>query len=911
MKNHKSLFLVLLFISSLIFLFDNTEAQTGQQIANQLRKEGITTQQDINAELKKRGMSQADAQRLAKQYGINYDTFIKTYIMGGKKSSSVNQLSTLRTLPVKTLKSDTTKSLPKIKTTIKPKIAKIKKAVSNVKISKKLKYFGYNIFKNMPGAFKPVEVGPVNPGYLIGPGDVLRLYMWGSVELQYELTVDNQGTIFIPTVGQVFVSGIRYKNLQKKLTKYISKFYNGLAKNPPTIFLDVTLAKLKPIKIFVLGEVAKPGGYIISSFANVFNALYSFGGPLTTGSLRNIRVIRNGKVIATVDLYDYLLKGKLIGDVRLQDNDLIFIPPRGKTVTIKGQILRPAIYELKKGENLRKLIKFAGGLEATAYLGRAQITRIIPFNEREKYQFERKIIDVDLTNVVNGNKDIHLFDGDTLTIFPILKNVKNYVKISGAVYRPGMYELNKVPTVKKLIAEAFGVKPDVYYQKADIMRTRPDSTYKFITINLKKALDNDPADNIKLEPRDSVKIYSIYDVVSRKTVSISGYVKHDVTLPYADSLTLYDMVFKAGGLQDPYFRGKAFMLRGDLIRINPDGYTTRIIPFDLGKLLNDKAANIDLYPGDKIHIYKKSVDKILNKYVTIKGQVHKPGKYFLDTNMTVTDLILRAGGFTEASDRSMAYVSRINPHGFKGDTLSIVYSVPLPKAFLGKNGGLGFEKKYSNNNFKLKYKDIVIIRKNPNYFSQKIVKINGEVKYPGIYILQNKNETFLQLLHKAGGLTSEAFLFGTVYTREGKRLIGDFQRIYKDNNINEDIRIQAGDSVFIPKEPNTVFVNGEVNNPGLYKYRKGWDVKDYIDNAGGVKDSANFVIYRQADGNSQKIGFGLFSSNPEAYDGSIITVTKVPPPKPSVKFDLGATIRDVFAVLSSAVTIIVLIYRLK
>ncbi|HED36643.1 MAG TPA: polysaccharide export protein, partial [Ignavibacteria bacterium] len=334
-KTFLILFAILISSSSLF-------AQTEQQIKDKLKSQGITSSSQIKAELQRRNMTENDARKLAEKYGISYDQFIASYIVGG---------TDLNTPPKKT-------------TTIKPIIPPpppnppkktVKKAITKtVKKSGGLTYFGYNLFKNIPQSFKPTEIGPIDPGYIIGPGDVLQLYIWGAVELQYQLTVDIQGNIFIPTAGQFFVSGIAYKDLQKKLINYLSKFYQGLKTNPPKVFLDITLAKLRPIRIFVLGEVAQPGGYNISSYATVFNALYSVGGPLTSGSLREIRVIRNNKVITKVDLYDYLLKGKLIGDVRLQNNDMIFIPPRGKTVTIKGEVLRPAIYELKGNENLQK-----------------------------------------------------------------------------------------------------------------------------------------------------------------------------------------------------------------------------------------------------------------------------------------------------------------------------------------------------------------------------------------------------------------------------------------------------------------------------------------------------------------------------------------------------------------------------
>ncbi len=882
-------------------------SQNEQQIANELKKEGITTQEDVQAALKKRGMTVEDAKKLAAQYGIDYDSFIKTYIMG---SQPLKQPPTVITQPPKQMVTESTDTVKTKKITEKKPV---KIDTTAMKGEKGLKYFGYDIFKNMPGAFEPAETGPIDPGYLIGPGDVIRLYMWGAVELQYELTVDQQGNIFIPTAGQVFVSGIPYKDLQAKLSNYLSKFYQGLTKEPSTIFLDVTLAKLKPIRIFVLGEVAQPGGYTISSFATVFNALYSFGGPLTSGSLRDIRVLRNNRVLTTVDLYDYLLNGKIIGDTRLQDNDIIFIPPRGKTVSVKGEVLHPAIYELKQDENLKKLIKFAGGLKSTAYLKRAQISRIIPFAERKEYKSEMKLVDIDLTAIVDdSSQDFPMYDGDTLTVFPILTKIDNYVKITGDVYRPGTFEAGRVPDVRSLIKEAYGVKPDVFYGKADIMRTRPDSSFQFISINLGKALAGDPKNNIELKPMDQVRVYSIYDLVDRKNVSISGYVKQPVTMPYADSLTLYDLVFKAGGLQDPYFKAQAYLFRADLIRINPDGLTTKIIPFNLQKLLTDSTANMSLKPGDKVYIYNADVDKVIDKYVTIEGEVRNPGKFPLNSNMTVMDLILQAGGFNEDALKTEAYVSRIKNGGYTGEKLSQIYTVPLPPDFDKKKPVSEENPDSSTTNFKLQYRDIVVIRANPQFEPQRTVTISGEVKYPGTYVLENKRESLLTLIKKAGGPTSEAFLFGTSITRKGKRIISNVEKLYNDNDEDENILLHDSDAVFIPNEPNTVFVTGEVNNPGLYKFIPGYDVKDYVDNAGGITDSANYIIYRQANGNSQRVGFGFLSGNPEVYDGSVITVTKVPPPPPSgPSVDIAGTIKDTLAIIVSAVTIIVLAHQLK
>ena len=900
----KNTFLVFLLFSILTIL----SAQTEQQINQKLKQEGITTTKDVAEELKKRNMTEDDARRLAKQYGMDYDSFIATYILGSSTIPITPTVTNLTNAPDSSTKNVTNIIVSPGDQTSAP-VEEIKVDRSPAPTEGGLEYFGYNLFKNIPASFEPSEMGPVDPGYLIGPGDNLRLSIWGAAELQYQLTVDAQGNIFIPTAGQIFVSGVSYESLQNKLTAYLSKFYEGLTSEPPTIFLDVSLSKLKPIKIFVTGEVAQPGGYNISSFATVFNALYSVGGPLTSGSLREIRVIRNNKVLTTVDIYDYILKGQLIGDVRLQNNDMIFIPPRKKSVSIKGEVFRPAIYELKDGENLQKIIEFAGGLNATAYTGRVQLNRIIPFEKRQNTQIDREYIDVDLSPVLSKNSDIDLYDKDIITVFPILNKLENFVDIEGSVYRPGTYEYSTVKTLNELIKKAKGVLPETYYGKADIIRTRPDESFEFISIDLTKALQGDSENNINLQPRDKVKIYSIYELVDRKNVSISGYVKQNVTLPYADSLTLFDMVFRAGGLQDPFFRGRAFTLRGDLIRFNPDGLTTRIIPFDLEKLLRDQSFNMQLQPGDKIYIYSAAVEKVLDKYVTIEGEVNNPGKFPLNTNMTVMDLILQASGFNEQSLRTEVYVSRLRPGGYPGDTISENFTVPLPLFFTKSSGGISDS---SKSDFYLQHKDLVVVRKNPNYSPQRVVRIIGEVNYPGTYVLERKSENLLELIRKSGGPTTEAFLYGSVFTREGKRLILDLDKLVNNEDTDQDVILNNGDEIFVPRAPNTVLVQGEVNNPGLYKFIPGDNVKDYIDRAGGDTDSSNYILYHKANGDMDKVGFGWFSGNPKTYDGSVIIVTKEPPPPPdNSTFDIGGTIKDMFAILVSAVTIIVLASQIK
>lgn len=885
-----------LFISTLSIILN---AQSEQQIEQYLKSKGIESENDLRKLLEEGKISESEAREIAKVYGMDYDEFLAKYFPKNPLNQMTLPGNDDKKTPINSQVTSVKDSISQI-ISVEPKSVYDKKDSLSFDVNK---YFGYNLFENIPSSFEPAEVGPIDPGYLIGPGDILRLSVWGETEFQYQLEVDPQGNIFIPTAGQVFVSGTSYEALQKKLTIYLSKFYEGLMTDPPTIFLDVSLTKLRPIRIFVTGEVKNPGGYNISSFATVFNALYAVGGPMVSGSLREIKVIRNNKLIATVDLYDYLLKGQLLNDVRLQNNDIVFIPPRKKTVSIKGEVFRPAIYELKDSENLEKLIEYCGGLKSTAYINRVQVKRIRPFNLRDENPYNREYIDFDLTKLLIKEKDFELYNDDEITIFPIIDKEINFVSIEGSVYYPGKYDIKTNKTLTQLIKQAGGLLPETYYGKADIIRTRLDNTKEFISFDLSDLISNAAEKDIYLQPMDNIKIYSIYDLVDKQNVSVSGYVKNPVTLPYADSLTLYDLIFRAGGLQDPFFRGKAFLQRADLIRFNPDGVTTRIISFNLEDVLKDRTFNMKLEPGDRILVYKADVEKVLEQYVTIEGQVKNPGKYQLSTGMTPMDLIFQAGGFTEEALRTEVYVNRLNESGYEGKQISESFKVELP---------IMLERDMINNTkFTLKHKDIVVVRKNPDYENQRVVKVEGEVKYAGVYVLENKSETLYELIRKAGGPTEEAFLFGCVFTRNNMRLVVNLDELWNNYDEELDVILQDGDNIYIPKRPNNILVTGEVNNPGLYKFTPGLSVKDYISFAGGETDSSDYILYTKANGETKKVGFGLFSSNPTVFDGSVINVKKKPPEPPSeTKFDVGATIKDVLSVIVSAVTIIVLAKQL-
>ncbi len=860
------------------------------------------TPEEIEAKIKELGMTRQDAEAKAKAVGIDLATYLQ-------KATASPGLVPMTTVPVELT--------PQIQ--ISPPVVEAPKPIKNPGSligAGGLKYFGYDIFLTTPAAFEPTAVGPVDPEYLIGPDDVLRITAWGQVEFQNELVVDKEGRIFISTIGQVLVSGLTLQQTYEKLKKQMSRSYSGLHSQPPTVWLDVTLSRLRPKRIFIMGEVDKPGGYTVSSYATVFNSLYSVGGPTTNGSLRDVRVIRGNKIVTRVDLYDYLTGAEETNDIRVQNNDIIFIPPRGKTVAIHGEIRRPAIYELREDEHLTALLKYCGGLLTTVYTEKAQIDRIKPFEERKgDVEQDRMVIDINLSDVMRSPpKEIPLNDADEIQIYSILGEKKNYVSIQGSVWRAGRYELGNIRTLKDLVAAAEGIRPETYMGKVDLERIRPDLTREFVTVNLEKALAGEVGQNIELRPKDVLRLYSIHELEFDKSVSISGHVKNPQTIPFSDSLTLYDLVFKAGGLLDPEFRKHTYLERADLVRLNADMVTMRIIPFDLRRMLEDSTYNVPLQPRDEVVIYGIEVTEVKDNYVTIGGNVKSPGRFPLRSNMTLTDLVLLAGGFTEEAYLLQAEVSRLRPEGLRGDSLAVVLQPKLTTKFdsllyLRHSDGLSGSNTQVDGEFRLQHRDQVFIRQNPQFTLQKNVVVEGEVKFPGVYTIKRRGERLSEILDRAGGLTKMSYLGGAEFRRVGNRVNLDFIGAYKDRDPVHDVEVLDGDRIVIPPTPHTVRVAGEVNNPGLFSFIDGDDVSDYIDRSGGLTDSAHFAILTKSTGESRRVNFGWLRSDPDVPDGSSITVLRLPPPAPEGKFDLGATIKDTFAIITSAATVAFVVWQ--
>lgn len=775
-----------------------------------------------------------------------------------------------------------------------------------------LSYFGYDIFRAGKNLATPVEVGPVDPGYLVSTGDVLMLTLWGDVEYQYQLEVTKDGDVLVPGVGQIFVAGTELKDLRGQLKNYLSKFYAGLTADPPTIFLDVTLSSLRGSQIYIMGEVERPGSYTLSSYATAFNAMYTIGGPKLTGSLREVRILRDGTKVAEIDFYDYLVKGISTDDRRLLHNDIVFVPPRGKTVGIKGEVNRPGVYELRDVETIQDLIAFAGKLKPTAYTFRAQIQRIVPMLQRVRGESEMRLVDIDLTTDVSAQQ---LADGDLVVVFPILDKLDNYVEITGAgVYRPGRFEVSRIKTLSQLITAADGLTPWAVTDRAEILRTYDNLTSEHIEVNPQAALSGDPGVDPTLQKRDKVTVFSIHDLVDSPTVALRGHVKKPGEYPLSDSLDLYSLLFSCAGLQDSLWRAQTLMQRGDIVRLEEDGRTRSLVPFNVDNVwLRKPGADVKLQRKDQVVLYAASVTELVKKQVWVYGAVNNPGCYEWKKGMSLSDLLRESGGFRQDASLLEAEVARVPPNGLKGDSLANILRAPLQDASADPDdpevaSAAILRGETSASRFMLEPNDHVFVRDNPNLEPLGTVMVAGEVQLPGTYSLRSRNETLRDLVKRANGLKPSGYAGGGQFIRNGQRLFLNFEDLLIYGKKRENVVLQSGDSIFIPLRPNVVEVKGEVMNPGYFKYVHGWSISNYVAMAGGKTDTAGKVLVQQPSGRAYECGFW---SHPKPLDGAVIAVYARPPKPKGEKTDWAGIIKDTFAITASAATVMVLVQQLK
>ena len=499
-----------------------------------------------------------------------------------------------------------------------------------------LQPFGYNMFNVTPSTFAPIAPTSVPPDYTLGPGDNVIVNLWGKVDLELDLTVDREGKVFIPKAGDLTVWGLTLDQFERKLKKKLSTIYSDFEMN-------LILGKIRSIKVFVFGEVTNPGGYTVSSLSTLFNTLYMAGGPNQRGSMRKVKLIRSNKETAIVDLYDFLLKGYNKDDLKLASNDVVYVPVVGPLVKIRGEVKRPAIYELKGGEKIQDLIELGGGLKPTAYLERVMVDRIAG-------QDQRVLLDVNLYDQTTlKQENVELKDGDDVSIFSIFDLIEKLVWIDGKVKHPGAFQRNPQMRVWDLIRGGEQLQKDAYLLRADLIRTYPDERKQIIPIDLEKVLAQDSTENILLTDKDRLTVYGYWEVKRKKFVNIDGAIKKPGQYELHEDMKLSDLIFLAGNPLK-----NAYLLRAEIAHLNP-GKPADITYLNLQDLYTDSEdfmvkqnPGVDFFLKEDDQVFIREIPEwSLQKIVTVEGEVMFPGKYALEREKeTLYQLLQRAGGLT-------------------------------------------------------------------------------------------------------------------------------------------------------------------------------------------------------------------------------------------------------------------------
>ena len=512
--------------------------------------------------------------------------------------------------------------------------------------------FGRNVFRSRTLTFEPNENQATPEDYRLGPGDEIIVDIWGENERSLRQEITPEGNIMIEQVGPVYLSGLTIKEADGKLRGLFGQLYAGVSGENPTSEIRITLGRLRTIQINVMGEVATPGTYRLSSFSTVFHALYRAGGVSRIGGLRDIRVMRGGHEVASIDLYSYLLEGRREGDIRLEEGDAVVVSPYELLVEISGNVKRPMWYELKRGETLEHLIEYAGGFTGDAYRDELRIVR----ETGREYQ---------LYNIREGNfGSWTMEDGDAVTVGSVLDRFANRVEVRGKVFREGMYELgDEMHTVRSLVERAGGLKEDAFTARAQLFREREDLTPELVAIDLGDILRGRSSD-VELRRNDVLFIPGIHELQDRGPLTISGEVARPGVYPWAERTTIEDLVLQGGGLRDGASTVKVEVSRRlkDPKSLTATGDLSRVFTFSLKDgLVMGGDEGFYLEPYDIVDV-RRSPGYMEQRRVSVDGEALFPGGYTLEKkNERLSDLVRRAGGVTDdAYVRGARLVRRMN-----------------------------------------------------------------------------------------------------------------------------------------------------------------------------------------------------------------------------------------------------------
>lgn len=701
--------------------------------------------------------------------------------------------------------------------------------------------FGASLFyqKNRRLSFEPSLNQATPKSYILGAGDVVFVDIYGQSEKYYEATVNPDGFVLLDNIGPVSVSGKSIEEATGIIKSRVARFYTGLSGPDPNTFIQVTLGNIRTIKVHILGEVRLPGTFTLSAFSSVFNALYAAGGPNENGTLRAIRLVRKNKTIATIDVYELLIKGTANLDVQLQDQDVILVDPFLSRVKVSGEIKRPLTFEIGKEDNVEDLLSYAGGFTDLAFKDRVSISRITG-NQRS------------VSDVYQNQYNIFLLrGGDEVTVGKILDRYSNRIQIKGAVYREGTFALTEGLTLSQLVKNAEGLRGDAYTDRASILRTNEDLSTEMIEVNLKNVLIG-AAPDVTLKREDVVRISSIYDIQNERYVQILGEVKRPGTYPYSQFMKIEELIILAGGLQESANSQDIEIARR--LEDSDLGTLSDIIPARINADLSINAESPTLLPFDQVMVRKRA-SFTMQRLVAVEGQVNSPGIFAIQNSMErVSDLVKRAGGLNQ-----FAYL--------KGATL------------IRRTEFFNTESEQIRRQRNLEALKMKLIEDPSNSEAQEEMLLRlfkdlpSEKGNPVDSVVANvKKESLDQIATEIPGVA--------VKLKESEAVAIDLQKIIDNPGSENDLILEEGDILSVPKLLQTVRMRGEVVYPTTLRHETGRGLKYYINNAGGFERRANkkqtYVVY--ANGAVKRTqGFLGIRSFPSIEPGAeVIVPTKGP-----------------------------------